>query len=231
MGRRGLTDDPLAAAAASGPAGEQREGKPAPQPLGPRTSSSGSPNTSTAQVAISERLQQTGRACPRPGVGTVVRRRWRRRTGRRREEVEEEEAVLPRRRQRLPRPVGASGTRKRGGKEPAALRRRRACWGVGVGARAVRTACVRGSGRRHARGGAQGVGSARGWGTRGGGAPAAPAPGGWPTRPPVRAVQRQASRGASREGRGTSALPLGNKAAVFPSNKSHSDPLHSSAAF
>lgn len=39
------------------PADEQREGKPAPQPLGPRTSSSGSPNTSTAQVAISERFQ------------------------------------------------------------------------------------------------------------------------------------------------------------------------------
>lgn len=63
-GRRGLTADPLAAATSSSSADGQHNGKPGPQPRGPRTSSSRSPNTSTAQVAISERFQQTGRAHP-----------------------------------------------------------------------------------------------------------------------------------------------------------------------
>lgn len=115
--KEGADSRPPAAAASSGPAGGQREGKPAPQPRGPRTSSSWSPITSIAQVAISERLQQTGRAHPAQGVGTGVGKR----RGRRREELEEEEAVLPRRPQRLPRPVGASGRGSAAGRPAAPL--------------------------------------------------------------------------------------------------------------
>lgn len=75
--------------------------------------------------------------------------------------MEEEEAALPQRPQRLPRPVRASGARKRGGKGPTARVLGRRAGGARGGESVSGGSC-----RRQARGGAVRVAGARVAGAR-----------------------------------------------------------------